>query len=111
MTSRDDLLKQSAQNDAIQQAQVDEADWITLRKIIAFDRCFMRRIQEKKTALERSTIEGVESNIYPILVAQIKLLKEIIEMPVVEKMVCVRMLRPETADAEQTDPTVNASAP
>jgi hypothetical protein len=79
---------------ANQRAGEDLEDWRNLERAPAFQRCFMRRLREKREAMEKAVLEGVPLGDYELLVARIELIREIEAMPAVEKTACFRHLNP-----------------
>lgn len=67
--------------------------WKELSKLEAF-KVPMQRIREKREARERSICGGVSPEKYPILVAEVALLRELEAMPQVERLACFKQLNP-----------------
>jgi hypothetical protein len=94
MTERQKAWTRQALEAASNQASFDLAGWTALEKIASFDQVFMRRVREKRLAIEKRMLEGVLEEDYSGLVIQRYLLLEIESLPVNDKAAAFKHLHP-----------------
>jgi hypothetical protein len=76
------------------QAGADYAWWKELAQSEAFNACYLRRLKEKRMALEKSVAEGVPVELYLTKVALIAQIRELELMHIQERSACYKHLNP-----------------
>ena len=90
------LQAQGAKDVAVQQAQEDVADIRTLQQTPAFARYYVRSLRERREKLAAKACNYCEGPYeHERLVAQIKLLDELLKMPERDRVTAHKVLQPE----------------
>jgi uncharacterized pyridoxal phosphate-containing UPF0001 family protein len=89
------LQAQGAKDIAVQQAQENVSDIRTLEQTPAFARYYVRSLREMREKLVAQACEYLEPLEQAKLVAQIKLLDDLLKMPERDRVTAHKVLQPE----------------